>query len=161
MWDRALRALTHHVGMSLGEPDLQQSCATEPGWSSGRGCVVAWQHPERKKHSPGSDCRVNAHPHTMFEINCFSLPLVTRDTVLSNQDLPPGSTPALPVSASQHGDVSASKLPDKSSSQHQTHSGLLTSSKTNHPIRRIRRYMTSQCYRLSTGCKHRGDKELV
>lgn len=85
---------------SLGDPDPQQKSTPELGWR----CKAAQQHPGRKEvfqqshwHGPGSDRRVSAQPHTMFEVSWFSTAFTASDTMLSHQDLSPVSTPALPV----------------------------------------------------------------
>lgn len=82
-------------------------------------------------HGPGSDHRVGAHPHTMFEVRQFSMAFIAMDIVLSHQDLSPGSTPALPVCL----DLQPWRSPcfratkthhlQQSSCEHQIHSGLL------------------------------------
>lgn len=90
-------------------------------------------------HSAGSDHRVSAHPHIMFEVSWFSMGFIGRDTVLSHQDLSPGSTPALPVCLN----LRAWRSPCFKTTRHiicnsqvpstKVTLGRFTLSKTNHP----------------------------
>lgn len=60
--------------------------------SKEEGCILA-----EAEHGPGSDHRVSAQPHAMFEVSRFSLAFIARDPVLPHQDLSPETTPALLV----------------------------------------------------------------
>lgn len=100
--EMALKALTHHQ-MRSGVWEILIRSRTAPQSLAGAVAGDAEQHLGKKEvfqqshwHGPGSDRRVSAQPHMMFEVSWFSTAFTASDTTLSHQDLSPGSTPTLP-----------------------------------------------------------------